>query len=961
MMKRLLAVSVFALFIFSAQISVQGASEAETLKVNYYRFDEDYSVFNSLWLWPSEPEEGDGNRYEFNNETDFGIQLELDLEDTNLESSSEIGVIVRGDDWDDGRDVNQDLFIDLSEPDANGVVEVYMVQSDPNVYYDEDDADRSHRIMHASFSDEETISFRATAQLDDDDLNVTADDEDVAIADMDLDGYEGEVVIDEEVDLAKTYRLVADFGGDDGVSERVIGFDGIYDSEAFNEQYAYDGELGALHSTDSTEFKLWAPIADSVELNLFAEGHEASETDYDGNAGVDDPYETHDMEYQGQGVWSIEIDGDMHGEYYTFEVDNGDGPVEVTDPYSYATGLNGQRSMVVDFDRLNPEGWEYGTSPHQFDTYNEAVLYELHTRDLTSHETWDGPEEYRGKFLGLIEEGTEYEGVSTGLDHIKELGATHVHLLPVMDFGMVDETRLDDPDYHGIYDGIFNWGYMPRHYNSLEGSYTTDPYDGAAGVEEFKQMVQGFHDNDLGVVMDVVYNHTGESAESNFHQILPGYYHRMNEDGTFSNGSGTGNETASERAMFRNFMVDSISFFVEEYNIDGFRFDLMSLHDYETMNKVVEEVHEIDDSVIFYGEPWTGGDTPLSDDEAVNKQNLDQTPDIAVFNDDSRDGIAQGHWADHDTLGFVQGDDDQAADAQLGITGGVDIPGLSFNDPWAHHPSQTVNYVSAHDDLTLHDKLAYTTDADMDDPDDMETVARMQKQSNSIVLTSQGIPFLHAGVEMMRTKPIVDPEMQYPDYIDSLDFPFDPNSYRSPDETNQIDWNWKVDNYDVFEYHRNLIHMRRQLDQFSMADADEVADTVRLMSPGDGMLAYALEAEDSQWPTTLIVHNNGGDSRTFDMPGGPWNLVATTDDIGDMDDDNVLSTLQTIEGGSQIDMEPNDTYIMYSDYEIDVFADPARYDDLDDTSNIGWIIGGIGAVIVAGAGVGVAIYMKRSA
>ncbi len=957
MFKRIMVLSVFALFIFGMQVSIQGASETQTLRVNYHRFDDDYSVFNSLWLWPNEPEDGDGERYEFNDETDFGMQLELDLEGTNLEDSTEIGVIVRGEAWDDGRDVNQDLFIDLTQPDADGVVEVFMVQTDPTIYYSEDEADTSHRIMHASFTDEQTINFRATAMMDEDDLNVTADEEDVAIESVDLDGYEGSVTIDEEVDLSKTYRLIGDFG-EDGTSSRVIGFDGIYDSEAFNEEYAYDGDLGALYSEASTEFKLWAPISESVELKLYTEGHTASHTDDEGNAGVDEPYETHEMEQLDKGVWSVEIEGDLHETYYTFDVDNGDGAVELTDPYANATGLNGQRSMVVDFDRLNPDGWEEGRSPHEFESYTEAILYELHTRDLTSHETWDGPEEYRGKFLGLVEEGTEYEGYATGLDHIKELGATHVHLLPVMDFGMVDETRLDDEDYHGVYDGIFNWGYMPRHYNSLEGSYSTNPYDGSSSVREFKQMVQGFHDNDLGVVMDVVYNHTGQSAESNFHQILPGYYHRMNEDGTFSNGSGTGNETASEREMFRNFMIDSMTFYVEEYNIDGFRFDLMSLHDTETMNKVVDAVHEIDDSVIFYGEPWTGGETPLSDDLAVSKENLDDTPGIAVFNDDSRDGIAQGHWADHSEIGFVQGRNTRNPAVMLGVTGGIDVPGLPFNDPWAQQPSQTVNYVSAHDDLTLHDKLVYTTGADMDDPDDMATVARMQKQANSIVLTSQGIPFLHAGVEMMRTKPLIDPEVQA-NYIDDEDFPFDPNTYRSPDESNQLDWNWKVDNYDVFEYHRNLIHMRRSLDQFSLGTSEEVQDSLRLLSREDGMVAYALEAEDSAWATTLVVHNNGDASRTFDMPGGPWNVVATTDEIGDIDEDNVLSTLSTVEGGSTLEMEPNDTYIMYSEYDIDVFADPARYEDLDDSGNLAWIIGALSGVVVIGAAAGVFIFMKR--
>ncbi len=973
--RRFMILIAFFGFLVLMALSVT-AQEADTLVVNYYRYDEDYSFFDSVWLWPHEPEADEGERYFFEEETDFGMQLELDLAETNLAASTKVGIIVRGDNW-DRRDVGIDLFIDMTEPDADGTIEVYLVQADPTVYYDEEDADRSHRILHTFFEDYRNIRFRTTQEIGPDAVEVLADGEPVAIEDAETEGFEGTVRLTDDADLAKSYELRADVSEEEPAVSR-IGFDGIYDSDAFNEQYAYDGELGAIHGEEATEFKLWAPIAESVVLNLYEKGHPSHVEDLQGNAGVDEPYAEHDMEAQERGVWSKTVEGDLDGVYYTFSVDNGDGYREVTDPYSYSTGANGERSMVVDFDRHNPEGWEYGRSPGTIENYTDAILYELHVRDLTSHESWDGPEEYRGKFLGLVEEGTRHEGVKTGLAHIKELGVTHVHLLPVMHFGMVDETRLDDPDYHGIYDGIFNWGYMPIHYNTLEGSYATDPFNGEVRVTEFKKMVQGFHDNDIGVVMDVVYNHTGQSADSNFHQILPGYYHRFDDDGNFSNGSGTGNETASERAMFRKFMLDSLTFYVEEYNIDGFRFDLMALHDIETMNMIAEALHEIDEDVIIYGEPWMGGETVLPQHKWADKTALDELDDIAVFNDNSRDAVVQGSAFDNYGRGFVSGIDGRDDEALLGVTGGIDIPGLNVRalpeGAWAFHPSQTVNYVSAHDNNTVRDKLVLATivynlpaaereDITREDVEAiladgaMETIEKMQRQANTFVLTSQGIPFLHAGVEMMRTKPCIDPDFQG-DYCDD-DGLYDANSYRSPDETNQLDWNWKVEHYDTFRHHRNLIHMRREVDVFTLATAEEVRDHLRIRSTENGLIAYALENPGEDWQTVLVVHNNASATRDFEMPGGEWRVVATTDEIGNISEEKTLTTLRTIDGGTILSLDANDSYIMYSEDLINVFADPADYED---PIPVGIVIGiVIGAFIVIGGAVATAYLFRKRA
>ena len=910
------------------------ASETDTLVIHYFRFDANYQRWDSVWLWPNQPVSGEGNRYMWNDEDSFGKVLRLDLNETNMADSTRIGVIVRDNDW--AKDVEQDRFIDLSNPNAQGEVHVWLVQNDPEIYYSLEDADVSHQILNATFADEEQINFRATTTVSADDVTLLADDVEVPFSHFNMSQWDGSLRVLEPVDLTKTYELLIDFGDETPARVRV-GFDGFYTSDAFNEAFGYDGDLGALYSETSTEFKLWAPISEAVQLNLYSVGHYAHQEDYQGNPGTDDPYATYAMVRQDKGVWSITVEGDLDRHYYTFTVTNGGVSHEVVDPYAFSAGVNGQRGMVVNFERHNPENWTYGTRPDTMMNYTDAVIWELHVRDLTSHESWTGTEDYRGKFLGLVERGTTWEGVKTGFDHILELGVTHVQLIPVNDHGIIDETRLNDPSYFGIHDGIFNWGYMPHLFNTLEGSYATDPFNGEVRITEFKEMMQGFHDHDIRVIMDVVYNHTGRSADSNFDLILPGYYFRMNPDGSFSNGSGTGNETASERYMFRKFMVDSLLFWVNEYNIDGFRFDLMKLHDVTTMNMIAEELHKIDPTIIIFGEPWTGGASPLPSSEAAYNANLDRMPYIGVFNDDTRDGIKGSVFSAHEG-GFVQGNNFTNARVMLGIAGGTAQPGISLGalpkGAWAMSPIQTVNYVSAHDNNTLHDKLVLSTFESMD------VLTRMQRQANAIVLTSQGVAFLHAGVEMMRTKPCVVPESG--EFTCDSGNRFDHNSYRSPDEVNQLDWNWKVEHYDTFVYYRNMIELRKMKPVFRLATAQEVSDHLTFIPQTSGLISYMLDDPNDEWKSTLVIHNNGSREREMQLPLGTWHVVATTDEIGDLTTSHyngaevpTLETLYIQEGGDYITLAPNDTLIMYSLELIDLQnAFPDDDDDADDDTPI---------------------------
>lgn len=900
-MKKLRVLTVFLvafLLVFTASTVQVKATTATKLVVHYHRFDPNYSPWK-LWLWPYAPTSGSGADYSFNGTDDFGVYYETDLEGSPFEGSTEIGVIVKDGNW--NKDVAIDRYINLSNPDINGEVHAYLVSDDTNIYYTSEGIDISHRALSADFVSINEVEFTASKDVTANDITLKADGVAVTIENFTMTNGNGSFSLPTDADLGKTYTLEIDFNEEGQVAkEYSVGFAGLYASDEFNAQYAYDGTLGTIYSNSETTFKLWAPLSSEVTLNLYDKGHKASQTDYDGVAGTDTPYETHTLTKMDKGVWEVTVSGDLHGVYYTYSVTNGTATNEASDPYAYSTGVNGVRSMVVDFDRLNPDNWQAGVLPQTISSYNDSVITEVHVRDYTTHSSWNGTEAYRGKFLGLAESGTTFSGVKTGFDHIVELGVTHVQLLPVFDFGAaVDETRLTDPSYTGVKDTVFNWGYMPENFNSVEGSYSTDPYDGSVRVTEYKTLIQAFHDEDIRVVMDVVYNHTGRSADSNFDLIVPGYYYRLNAEGGFSNGSGTGNETASDHYMMRKFMVDSVTFWATEYNVSGFRFDLMKLHDVDTMNAITDAVHEIDPTILIYGEPWTGGSTPLSDSDSAYNGTLDEMPGVAVFNDDTRDGI-KGSVFDTATPGYVQGESDNQTRERikLGIVGATAHNGLAVaslpKGAWAVNPNQTINYVTAHDNNVLFDKIQLSTSGIT-----YEQMQDMQKQANAIVLTSNGVPFLHGGVEIMRTKPctVIGGESQ-----GECEGGFDHNSYRSPDQTNQIDWQWKVTNKDVFDYYQGLIEIRRSVNVFSYDSEQELEQHLFFLPSNSGLIAYMVYDESSPWQYTLVAYNNSQVERSLDLQGQTWNVVANKDVAG-------METIEEVSGTYQ--MAKNETVIMY--------------------------------------------------
>ena len=599
--------------------------------------------------------------------------------------------------------------------------------------------------------------------------------------------------------------------------------------------YPY-ADLGVTYTPEATVFKLWSPAAQAARLNLYA-------TDVPGT----EPTERIDLVDE-NGAWATRRAGDLDGTYYTFQIkQHGKWGTEATDPYARAAGTNGLRGQVVNLADTDPAGWAEDQAP-PFTAPTDAVIYELHVRDA-SLDPRSGIE-HKGKFLGIAERGTATpQGDSTGLSHMVELGVTHVHLLPSFDFMSVNEARPQDPQY--------NWGYDPQNYNVPEGSYATDPSDGKVRIREFKTMVKALHDAGIRVVMDVVYNHTGRSEDSHFQHLIPDYFYRFNEDGTMSNASACGNEIASDRPMVRKYIRESVEYWVNEYHVDGFRFDLMGIHDIATMNEISQSLHAIDPNILIYGEGWKAGDSPLPDSLLALKHNTPELINVAAFSDDLRDGL-KGSVFHHEERGFVSGAPQKAESIRFGVVGATPHPQLDYkavnysDAPWAPEPGQCINYVSCHDNHTLWDRLLISNGTAA--PSRRE---QMHRLALGIVLTSQGVPFLHAGSEMCRTKNK------------------DENSYKSGDGINAIRWAGKRAHGVTYDYVRNLIALRKAHPAFRLGSTERIGKHLVFTDTADDQfVVYRIsDAPDDEWDDILVALNGAGQPKVVDLPEGEWRQV----------------------------------------------------------------------------------------
>ena len=624
----------------------------------------------------------------------------------------------------------------------------------------------------------------------------------------------------------------------------------IFDTKEFTQKYYYGGRLGAIYSPEKTEFRVWAPTASEVVLNIFREGLGGDRLD------------SIRMEQSDNGTWLHMMKGDQNGIYYTYSVTVDGKTNEVVDPYAKAVGANGLRGMVIDLKTTDPEGFRETPRPAFGDCRpTDAVVYETHVRDFSNH--YSSRSNFPGKFLAFTETGkTLKDGTKIGVDHLKELGVTHVQLLPSYDYYNVDETKLDVPQ--------FNWGYDPLNYNAPEGSYSTDAYDAAVRINEYKQMVKALHENGIRVIMDVVYNHTMFAEESYLNMTVPHFYHRTREDGSFYNGSACNNETASDRPMCRKYIVDSVVYWASEYMLDGFRFDLMGIHDIVTMNEIREELNKIDPTIIVYGEGWTGGECGIPDSLRALKCNAKQYPGVGTFSDDIRDGI-KGHVFELKEKGFVSGAKNFEETVKFGLVGCIDFPGIDMSkvnyskQGWALNPSQAVNYVEAHDNLTIWDKLATSNPED-----DEATRIKMDKLAAGIVFTAQGLSFIQFGQDFLRTK--------YNEEIGG----FDENSFRSSDKVNNIDWSRKSEYIDVFRYYKGLIAFRKAHRSLRFTDAAQVCDSlVFLECPEKNMVAFIVKAcEDGDSRDLLMIYNANRTNVFFDLPDGEWDIFVNGQKAG---------------------------------------------------------------------------------
>ncbi|SME52385.1 Pullulanase precursor [Bacillus mobilis] len=807
----LLTIIVMLSSVFSFQ-SVKAVSNSKTTEVIIHYKEQSGNTKNwNLWTWG---ENANGKSYEFTGEDEFGKYAKINLDG----EYNRVGFIIRTNEWEkDGGD----RWI---ENIKDGRAEVWLLSGDDKVYNSKPSSDLSIQKATIDSFNEITVTTNVPFHIKERKIEI----ESIKIKNISpYDTSSGNVtnkvkiITEQKIDLKQSYKVKIE-----NVADTNTEIGKVIRSEEFDHSFYYGGnDLGNVYTPQFTKFRVWAPTASEAKLVTYEKWNDKIGTEIN-------------MKQAEKGTWKAELKGNKKGLYYTYKVKIGDKWTEAVDPYARAASVNGDKGAVVDLEETNPKKWKANKKP-KFKNPEDAIIYELHVRDLSIQ-----PEsgiKQKGKYLGVTEKGTKGpEGVKTGLDHIKDLGVTHVQLLPIFDYASVNEENLNEPQY--------NWGYDPKNFNVPEGSYSTNPYEPTVRITELKQMIQTLHDNNLRVVMDVVYNHMYNATKSNFHKLVPGYYYRYNEDGTFANGTGVGNDTASERKMMRKFMVDSVTYWAKEYNLDGFRFDLMGIHDYETMNEIRKAVNQIDPSIILHGEGWDLN-TPLAAELKANQKNAKKMKGIAHFNDNIRDGL-KGSVFEGKENGFVNGKENMEDRIKKGITAGIDY---DINSSTYQDPEQVLTYVEAHDNHTLWDKLELTN------PGDSEEVRKqMHKLSSSILLTSQGIPFLHAGQEFMRTK--------YGDH----------NSYKSPDSINQMDWLRRAAFNNEVDYMKGLIELRKKYPAFRMTSAEHIKNHITFIDVPKNVVAYTIDEKVSGNKSEyfMVAHNANREDIDITLPSkGPWKVL----------------------------------------------------------------------------------------
>lgn len=834
------------------------ADEGVVIQLHYDRPDGEYGPW-SVWFWEVGGEGADHPFEEIEGEQVATLNVSPGV--------TSVGFIVRTEDW--TKDVDKDQFIEIPEV-ISGTVHVY-VESGVEGFTKEygDDVVTGIKLKSAVYGHDGTVAVSTTAPVEQPEraFSIAGSQGKIAIVEV-TEEAAGSYTLTLETELDPFADYIITFDG----NEYEVRMPSIFSAESFEAEYTYTGnDLGALWTPEKTTFRVWAPLAEEVYVNLYESG----------TPDTEDLIESRAMTEDVNGTWVLEVEGDQNGVYYTYKTVSGGEETEACDPYARTTGVNGDRAIVIDLDSTDPQGWENDSNPHAGERITDAIIYEIHMRDFSADES-SGIENV-GKYLQFTEKGTKTAGGSvTGIDYLKELGITHLHILPMYDFGSVDETT-----------GGYNWGYDPKNYNVPEGSYSSDPYNGAVRVSEVKQMVQALHNDGISVVMDVVYNHVQSSGDFCFNKLVPGYFSRVSDNGVYSNGSGCGNDTASERSMVRKYIVDSVCYWADEYHIDGFRFDLVGLLDVDTVNAIVEEVHKTHPDVIFYGEGWTMTTSVTKPGVTMATQtNSAWTPGFAYFNDKIRDGLKGGVFNETEK-GYISGRIGTEAEIARAFTG---------NSTWCKSPAQTINYASCHDNHTLFDRLQNSC------PDaSREDLIRMNNLAAAVYMTSQGTPFMQAGEEMLRTKV-------------NEDGSFNGNSYNAGDKVNSIKWS-DLDNQeyrDVLAYYKGLIAFRKAHSVLRLDDADTVKEHVsQVKDVPQNVLAFDIKGgvEGETAEEMFVIFNHEPESAEVSLPAGGWSVYVNGEKAG-------TEALEGVSG--TVTVAPISAMILIRDENVPAVGDPSQ-------------------------------------
>lgn len=842
--------------------------ETTIVRIHYQRSDNNYTDWG-VWLWRYKPS-GKGFNVTFDQKDDFGGYCDIDV---SAEASmpepiggafmnSEIlGFIIKTD-IDDPKEFGNatrdpktigDRYINVTETSPGGIQHVWLCENDAEIY-ETKESSQKNKLLSGDFTTTKKIGVKvafdsSTTTVAASQFHLYAGDEEIPSSNYSysIKGQDITVTLKSEADITKQYKVKIEFP--DRECELTLGIQVFYATQQFQDNYTYYGDdLGVTFNATKTKttFKLWAPVSSDVILNIYDYGTEMQSFEEPVQAL---PSKRYQMRHEQQGVWSYTVPAYLHGKYYTYTVVNGTASNEVVDPYAKACGVNGKRGMIVDFEKVNEEiGWDQVGYPNaDLQAETDAVVYEAHVRDMTISETSGVVREEKGTFLGLSRKGTTYtdangKTVSTGLDHVKDLGITHIQLEPFYDYASTEETEVKRYEE----DENYNWGYDPYNYNCLEGGYATDPHNGLTRIYEFKEMMKSFYDYDIGLIMDVVYNHTAKGPDSWFNLIVPGYYYRLDKTGAFYNDSGCGNTVATERPMVRKYIIESLKFWCSEYKISGFRFDLMGLIDTTTLSMAYAELEQIYDDVIMYGEPWPQGgaaEEHLGYQGAVSwvGDRLAQAYGVGGFNDKMRDAVRGGAWGGAQP-GWVQGNAENMWNIINGIRG--TIQGES-----TLNPTKVVNYVSCHDNYALYDHLVQSAGT--------TNVKARSTQSDAFVIFAAGIPFIQEGEEFLRSKDTghdTDPEHDH----ESIH-----NSYNAGDSYNTMNWALKIENEDVYNEIKEQIALRKEYEGFRLDTRAKVDSSFAINDPTGNLIHYTI----TYGGKTLYVAHAGPNGANISISG----------------------------------------------------------------------------------------------